>query len=106
MAVVHASDSDFMVKMESSGTVLAYFWAVWCPPCKRIAPVLTELGEEMPDVNIAKINVDENPETASQYGIMSIPTLLVFQNGQAVDRVVGFQSKEALKNLLARYLNE
>lgn len=70
-----------------------------------IAPVLEELDQEMGDqVKIAKLNVDDNPETASRFGVMSIPTLIVFKNGEPVDKVVGFQPKDALKSLLERHL--
>jgi thioredoxin 1 len=104
MAIVNVSDQSFAGEVEGSGTVLVDFWAPWCGPCKMIAPVLEELDKEIGDnVKIAKVNVDDNPESASRFGVMSIPTLIVFKDGQPVDKVVGFQSKDALKNVISRH---
>ncbi|TWI57032.1 thioredoxin [Halalkalibacter nanhaiisediminis] len=104
MAIVNVSDQTFASET-SEGVVLADFWAPWCGPCKMIAPVLEELDSEMGDkVKIAKLDVDENQETAAKYSVMSIPTLLVFKDGEVVDQVVGFQPKEALAELLNKHL--
>jgi thioredoxin 1 len=104
MAIVSVSDQTFGTEVEGKGTVLVDFWAPWCGPCKMIAPVLEELDQELGDnVKIAKLNVDDNPESASRFGVMSIPTLIVFKDGQPVDKVVGFQSKDALKNVVTRH---
>lgn len=104
MAIVHVSDSDFQANV-SSGTVLVDFWAPWCGPCKMIAPVLEEIDGEVGDrLKIAKLNVDENPAVSGQYGIMSIPTLMVFKNGEVVDKIIGFQPKEALMAKLQKHL--
>lgn len=103
MAIVNVNDQNFGTET-GSGLVLADFWAPWCGPCKMIAPVLEELDAEMGDqVKIVKLDVDENQETASKFGVMSIPTLLVFKDGKAVDQVVGFQPKEALADLLKKH---
>jgi len=103
MAITHATDQNFSSET-SSGVVLADFWAPWCGPCKMIAPVLEELDAEMGDkVKIVKLDVDDNQETAGKFGIMSIPTLLVFKDGEVVDKVVGFQPKEALAELLSKH---
>lgn len=103
MAIVNVSDQTFSNEV-GSGTVLVDFWAPWCGPCKMIAPVLEELDKEIgSSVKIAKLNVDDNPETASRFGVMSIPTLIVFKDGQPVDKVVGFQPKDALKNVVSRH---
>ena len=78
--------------------VLVDFWAPWCGPCKAIAPVLEELASEMDDqVQIYKINVDENAELAGKFGVQAIPTLLLFKNGEVAERVVGLANKEDLK---------
>ncbi|MVO98027.1 thioredoxin [Paenibacillus lutrae] len=103
MAIVNVTDQSFKGEVEAEGTVLVDFWAPWCGPCKMIAPVLEELSKEDTNLKIAKVNVDDNPESASRFGVMSIPTLIVFKNGQPVDKVVGFQSKDALKNVLSRH---
>lgn len=104
MAIVNVSDDSFKTEVEGTGTVLVDFWAPWCGPCKMIAPVLEELDKELGNLKIAKVNVDDNPESASRFGVMSIPTLIVFKDGEPVDKVVGFQSKDALKNVVGRHM--
>ncbi|GAA0333588.1 thioredoxin [Bacillus carboniphilus] len=103
MAITNVTDQNF--KQETAdGLVLADFWAPWCGPCKMIAPVLEELDAEMGDkVKIVKLDVDENQETAGNYGVMSIPTLIVFKDGEVVDKVIGFQPKEALQEVLQKH---
>jgi thioredoxin 1 len=103
MAIVNVSDQSFKTEVEATGTVLVDFWAPWCGPCKMIAPILEELDKELTDLKIAKLNVDDNPESASRFGVMSIPTLIVFKDGQPVDKIVGFQSKDALKHVVSRH---
>lgn len=104
MAIVNVTDQTFTTET-SEGVVLVDFWAPWCGPCKMIAPVLEELDAELGEkAKIVKIDVDENQETAAKFGVMSIPTLLVFKNGEVVDQVVGFQPKEALAELLNKHL--
>lgn len=104
MAIVNVTDQSFNADVEKDGAVLLDFWAPWCGPCKMIAPILEELDQEIGnDVTIAKLNVDDNPETASRFGVMSIPTLILFKDGEPVDKVVGFQSKEALKDFVSRH---
>ena len=97
MAIKHSTDESFS-EDTGSGLVLADFWAPWCGPCKMIGPILEEIDEEMSDkVQIVKLNVDDNQETAGKYGVMSIPTLILFKDGNVVDQVVGFQPKELLE---------
>jgi thioredoxin 1 len=104
MAISNVTDQNFSAET-SSGVVLADFWAPWCGPCKMIAPVLEELDSELGDkVKIVKLDVDDNQETAGQFGVMSIPTLIVFKDGQQVEKVLGFQPKEALENLVKKHL--
>ncbi|WP_019414148.1 thioredoxin [Paenisporosarcina sp. TG20] len=103
MAIVHGTDKSFSSEI-SEGLVLVDFWAAWCGPCKMIAPVLEELDAEMNNkVKIVKVDVDANQETASNFGIMSIPTLLLFKDGEPVDKVVGFNPKEALVELVNKH---
>lgn len=91
--------------LRSEIPVLVDFWASWCPPCKMVEPVLAELAEEYDGVvKIGKLNVDQNPRTAAKYKIMGLPTFIVFNNGQEVQRRVGAQSKGQLEELLATVL--
>lgn len=104
MAIVNVSDQTFNNEVESEGVVLVDFWAPWCGPCKMIAPILEDLSGDLGDaVKIAKLNVDDNPESASRFGVMSIPTLILFKDGQPVDKIVGLNSKDSLKNLIAKH---
>ena len=95
---IHVTDSSFEREVLSSELpVLTDFWADWCGPCHAIAPVLEEIAEEHAgQLKIAKLDVDDNPRTAAQYGVRSIPTLIVFEAGKPAERLVGVMSKEAL----------
>lgn len=104
MAIVNATDQTFAAET-SQGVVLVDFWAPWCGPCKMIAPVLEEIDAELGEkLKVVKLDVDENPETAAKFGVMSIPTLLVFKDGNKVDQVVGFQPKDALVARLENHI--
>jgi len=93
------NDSNFETEvLKSSQPVLVDFWAEWCGPCKMIAPVVAELARKYDGkLKVAKLNVDENPQTAAQFGITAIPTLIIFKNGQVAARIVGYQSQVALE---------
>lgn len=104
MSIVKITDDTFKNEI-SNGLVLVDFWAPWCGPCKMIAPVLEEINEEMGDqVKIAKLNVDDNQVTTAEFGVMSIPTLLLFKDGEVVEKVIGFQPKENLVEVITNHL--
>jgi thioredoxin 1 len=99
MAVGKVSDADFESEvLKASGAVVVDFWAEWCGPCRMIAPALEEISGSLGGkVKIVKLNVDENPQTASKYGVMSIPTLMLFKNGEMASRQVGAAPKQKLE---------
>ena len=99
MAVGKVSDATFETEvLKATGPVVVDFWAEWCGPCRMIAPALEEIAGAMGDkVKIVKLNVDENPGVASKYGIMSIPTLMIFKNGELAERQVGAAPKQKLE---------
>ena len=106
MSSVKVTDESFQKDvLEASGAVLVDFWAPWCGPCKVIAPMLEEIATEMGErLSIAKIDVDENPEAASKYGVRGIPMLILFRNGEIVDSTVGASSKARLVKWLEELL--
>ena len=101
MAIIDLTKENFQAEVtKSDKPVLVDFWAVWCGPCQMMAPILHELETEMPDVQIGKVNVDEQMDLARQFRVVSISTLIIFKNGQEVQRMVGVTSKEELKDAL------
>lgn len=104
MAAVHITDSDFEAQViKSEKPVMVDFFAEWCGPCKMAAPIIDELSEEYKDkVVIGKLDVDESQQAAMQYGVMSIPTVIVFKDGKEVDRKVGFAGKAGYVDLLKK----
>ena len=101
MSVINVTKSNFENEvMHSDKTVLLDFWAPWCGPCRMVAPVIDEIAAERSDIRVGKINVDEQPELAAQFGVISIPTLVVMKNGEAVNRSVGARPKSAILEML------
>lgn len=99
-AIVITKENFDSEVLKAEGTVLVDFWATWCGPCRMLSPIVDEVASEHPDVKVGKINVDEQPELAQQFGIMSIPTLLAFKNGEKVQESVGLIPKEKVEALL------
>lgn len=97
------TDAEFAERTDE-GVVLVDFWAPWCGPCRMQSPVVEELSEEMDDIDFYMLNVDEEPKTAQEFGIMSIPTLLVKKDGEVVEKLVGFHDKSRLENILQQYV--
>ena len=104
--VPQVTDSSFdQDVLQSDIPVLVDFWAPWCGPCRMVAPVVSEIAQQFKDkVKVVKLNTDENPNTASKYGIRSIPTLMIFKGGERVDMVVGAVPKTTLANTLEKYI--
>ena len=102
MAVTKVNYDLFEEKvLKNSKTVLVDFYADWCGPCKMLAPIVEEISNENGDCDVVKLNVDEAPEIAAKYGVMSIPTLIVFKDGKESGKTIGVQSKQTILNLLA-----
>ena len=100
MALVHFSKEGFEKAMASGQVVVVDFWAEWCGPCRMVGPVLDEIAAERPDIKVCKINVDQESELASQHRVMSIPTLMVFVDGQVVNQSVGAKPKAQILAML------
>ncbi len=95
------TEKEYDEMLKNNKSVFVDFYADWCGPCKMLAPVVEDLSKEYTDVVFAKVNVDDNPEIAQRYGIMSIPTLIAFKNGEVAGQSLGFQPKEAVARVVA-----
>ena len=101
MSAVHINKENYENEViRSDKKVLLDFWAPWCGPCQMVLPIIEEIAAERSDIKVGKINVDENPELAKQFRVMSIPTLIVMENGEVVKRAVGARSKDGILELL------
>ena len=101
MSAININKNNFQNEiMDSEKTVLLDFWAPWCAPCRMVVPIIEEIANEREDIKVGKINVDEQPELASKFGIMSIPTLVVMKNGKIVQQVSGARPKNAILEML------
>jgi len=103
MSVITITKENFEEEvMNSSTPVLIDFWAAWCGPCRMMSPVIDEIADELTDTKVCKINVDEQPELSRQFGIMSIPTLVVIKDGQLVSKTLGVQPKDLVVAMLKK----
>lgn len=101
MSVIHIDRNNFQREvLNSDRPVLLDFWAPWCAPCRMVGPILDEIAEERSDVKVAKINIDEQPELAGQFGVMSIPTLMVMKEGRIVQQAAGARPKAQILSML------
>ena len=101
MSAININKNNFQSEvLNSEKKVLLDFWAPWCGPCRMVVPIVEEIATERPDIKVGKINVDEEVELASQFGIMSIPTLVVIENGKIVNQAMGARPKEAILGML------
>ncbi|MBR6625086.1 MAG: thioredoxin [Mailhella sp.] len=99
--ITNVTKDTFNTEIEQAKeTVLVDFWAAWCMPCKMLSPAVEAVAEERSDVKVCKINIDEEPELAIRFGVMSIPTLIVFKDGEVANKSIGLISKEDILNLL------
>ena len=101
MSVIHIDRNNFQSEvLDSDRPVLLDFWAPWCTPCRMVGPILDEIAGERSDIKVAKVNVDEQPELAGQFGVMSIPTLVVMQEGRIVQQAMGARPKAQILSML------
>ena len=103
MAVIAITGENFDQEiLKAEKPALVDFWAPWCGPCRMVSPLVEEIAEENSDIVVGKINIDEQPDLAGRYGVMSIPTLMVFQKGEVVQKAVGARPKKAILQLLGK----
>lgn len=101
MDIVHATEQNFTAEvLNAQGTVLVDFFATWCGPCKMLAPVLEKVADKHPDVKVVKVDVDQANALAAQYGVMGVPTMIVFKDGQIVNKAVGYKNEAGVEAML------
>ncbi|MDP5273933.1 thioredoxin [Chengkuizengella axinellae] len=104
MTMKSIAETDFKSNIKTEGITLVDFSTPWCPPCKVLNPILEELSEEMNDtVNTLEINIDESPSVSAEYGVMSMPTVIIFKDGEPVEKLVGLRPKSVYTNIINKY---
>jgi len=103
MALLSINEDNFE-KSVMKGVSIVDFWAIWCGPCRLMSPIVEEIAKEMTDINVYKLNVDDNPELTAKFNIMSIPTIIIFKDGEEVEQTVGVVSKSVLVNKIKNYI--
>jgi len=103
--MIRVNETNLEESLPSTGLALVDFGAAWCPPCKTLKPIMVEIGTDYAEkVAVFEVDCDESPELASKYGVMSMPTVLLFRDGEAVEKLVGFRPKSVYENLIAKYV--
>ncbi|MBI3447799.1 MAG: thioredoxin [Acidobacteria bacterium] len=106
MIVLTETNFDAEIAKKDGGPILVDFWATWCAPCRAVAPILEKLSTEYRGkARIGKLDVDDNPAIATRFGVMSIPTLLLFKDGKVAEQIIGSQSKEAISGMISRHIS-
>ncbi len=105
MAIAEVKDSNFESVILQSDCVLVDFWASWCRPCKALLPKIEQIASEFPKLLVQKMNIDDNPDSPAKYGVKSIPTLILFKKGEALENLVGNISYDKIKECVAKHLN-